>query len=541
MKRLLIIIIGIAGALCPAFAQRAERTYVVTDRDWYAAGETMYLSAFCVDVSDGVRLSEVSAVAYVELTSAEGMAVSGKVALLGGRGAGSLVLPRTLPTGNYRLSAYTALSAGEEDYDPRTASRIISIYNTLSTARVSDAVVVGTPESRAGEQPAPASLQIRRLPNGQMSLTSPDNASLCVSVYRNEPFPSYGTASLSRALSVPAGGRTRDAVPEYDGEILTLRITGAEGEPLTGLRFPQVFVSRPGHLDDMYAAPLQEDGRARFYTGNFFGPGDLVVSLEKGAPAFKVELESPFRQLAPGDIPALVLDPAQNEALSRLGTRMQVTSAFDADTLYRRLPSRQLSFLPDHYKRFILDDYTRFATFREVFVEYLSDIRARGRGDELELQVRSFKQESGALSFRDEPSLILLDGVPVFDHALVYNLDPALVGRVDVYPYYCLFGRTLYSGVAHFVTFKGDLGGIRFGNNVRILDFDATAYPLAFAPSEDPRYPNQRETLLWQPLVELRSGEELILPALQAEEGLVVVAEGLTADGKPLYLRTVIE
>lgn len=262
MKKLLLII-GMAAALCPAFAQRAERTYVTTDRDWYAAGETMYLSAFCVDVSEGVRLSEVSAVAYVELTSAEGFALGGKLALLNGRGAGSLVLPRTLPTGNYRLSAYTALSGREGNYDPRTASRIISVYNTLSAARVKDGVEVGA--SPAGtEMPASSAyLQVQMLPDRQISLTSLEPSTLSVSVYRNEPFPSYGKTTMAQALAVSAGSKTQDVVPEYDGEILTLHITGADGQPLTGLQSPEVFVSRPGHLEDIYAAHLQEDGRAR--------------------------------------------------------------------------------------------------------------------------------------------------------------------------------------------------------------------------------------------------------------------------------------
>lgn len=535
MKKLLLII-GIAGAICPAFAQREERTYVTTDRDWYAAGETVYLSAFCVDVSDGVRLSDFSAVAYVELTSADGMALGGKVALLGGRGAGSLVLPRNLPTGNYRLSAYTALSGREGNYDPRTGSRIISVYNTLSTDRVKDAVEVGlAPSSMLEEQSD--SLQVRTLPDGRIGLTSSQAVSLSLSVYRNEPFPSYGKGSLAQALSVPAGPATRDVVPEYDGEILTLHLTAPDGQPFTGLTSPEVFVSRPGHPEDLYAARLQEDGKARFFTSNFFGPGDMVVAMKKGAPAFKVEVESPYRQLEPGAIPVLVLDPSRSEALTRLGARMQVTSAFDSDTLYQQLPARQIAFLSDKSTRYILDDYTRFATLREVFVEYLSDIRSRGRGEDLELQVRSFKREGAGMVFRDDPSLILVDGVPVFNHNLVYNLDPALVKSVEVYPYYTTFGQLMYSGVANFVTFKGDMGGIRFGDNVRILDYSGVAYPVAFTtPSEDLRYPSQRETLLWQPVVELQAGEELVLPHLQAEEGMVLVAEGLTESGVPVLV-----
>ena len=522
---------------CPAFAQRAERTYVTTDRSWYAAGETVYLSAFCVDVSDGVSLSEVSSVAYLELTSAEGMAVSGKVALLHGRGAGTLVLPRSLPTGNYRLSAYTALSRREGDYDARKGSRILSVYNTLSTARMTDAVVVEKAPAAPEALPHSSALRAQLTPDGQISLSSEAPASLSVSVFRNEPLARYGTATLGQVLDTPAYPATRDVVPEYDGEILTLHLTRADGEPLRDLESWEVFISRPGHLEDIYSGQLQPDGSVRFFTGNFFGPGDLVVTLEKGAPAFKVEMESPYRNLAPQDIPNLVLDPSQADVITRLGARMQVTSAFEADTLYQQLPTRSLAFLSDKYITYVLDDYTRFATLREVFVEYLSDIRTRGRGEDLEMQVRTLRTQNGVAAFRDLPSLILVDGVPVFNHSLVYAMDPALIQRVEVFPYYCTFGRVMYSGVANFVTFKGDLGGIRFGDNVRILSFSGAGYPLAFTPSEDPRYPGQRETLLWQPLLDIQPGETLLLPIIKADEGLVLQVEGLTADGKPLYLR----
>ena len=523
--------------LCPAFAQRAERTYVTTDRSWYAAGETVYLSAFCVDVSDGVTLSEVSSVAYLELTSAEGMAVSGKVALLHGRGAGTLVLPRSLPTGNYCLSAYTALSRREGDYDARKGSRILSVYNTLSTARVTDAVVVEKAPAAPKALPHSSALRAQLTSDGQISLSSEVPASLSVSVFRNEPLAQYGTASLGQILDTPASPATRDVVPEYDGEILTLHLTRADGEPLRDLESWEVFISRPGHLEDIYSGQLQPDGSVRFFTGNFFGPGDLVVTLEKGAPAFKVEMESPYRNLAPEGIPNLVLDPSQADVITRLGARMQVTSAFEADTLYQQLPTRSLAFLSDKYITYVLDDYTRFATLREVFVEYLSDIRTRGRGEDLEMQVRTLRTQNGVAAFRDLPSLILVDGVPVFNHSLVYAMDPALIQRVEVFPYYCTFGRVMYSGVANFVTFKGDLGGIRFGDNVRILSFSGAGYPLAFTPSEDPRYPGQRETLLWQPLLDIQPGETLLLPIIKADEGLVLQVEGLTTDGKPLYLR----
>ena len=76
------------GAL-PLSAQErvVERTFLSTDKDVYVAGENVWYSAFCLDAGT-LRYSPVSSVAYVELHSADGLAATSKVALVGGRGGG---------------------------------------------------------------------------------------------------------------------------------------------------------------------------------------------------------------------------------------------------------------------------------------------------------------------------------------------------------------------------------------------------------------------------------------------------------------------
>ena len=513
-----------------AFAQQSERVYVSSDRDWYAAGETVFLSAFCMDMdADAAVFSPVSAVAYVELASKSGRVAGTKVSLIEGRGAGMLTLPRSLPTGNYSLRAYTSL--GKEKVPE---SKVISIFNTLSTARVADGVVYGElPESLS--VPSTAKLSVERT-GERVLLTAPEDCNVSVSVFRKEPFPSYNNWGIKGVLRSPAGPGAKREVPEYDGEILTLRFTDAEGAPLDA-EGASVFVAHPGNVEDIYASSLGRDGLARFYTDNLFGHGDLVVALDASALPFNVEVVDPFVGVVPDSIPPLLLNPSFAESLSALNVRMQLTSAFDADTLYTHLPTRSLAFLPDECVRYNLDDYTRFATFQEVFVEFLSDIRIRGREENLQLQVRCRERTKGALSFRDEPSLILLDGVPVLQHRLITQLDPTLVRRVDVYPRVCALGGSVYSGIANFITFKGDMGGLRFGDNVKILEYEGPAFPVSFGPTHDDRYPDVRETLLWHPLVELRADEPYSLPLFDTDEDLVLVVEGLSRSGAPIYFK----
>ncbi|MDY6444237.1 MAG: hypothetical protein SPK76_04315 [Bacteroidales bacterium] len=130
-KILLIYFLFLLPLLTLQGAERLrERVYLSTDREVYVAGDRVWLSAWCLDAGTG-QLSAFSKTAYVELHSATGMVQTSKIALDGGRGAGFLALPTTLPTGNYKLLAYTQLGASEEGFDPLSGVRTLSVFNTL--------------------------------------------------------------------------------------------------------------------------------------------------------------------------------------------------------------------------------------------------------------------------------------------------------------------------------------------------------------------------------------------------------------------------
>ena len=94
-----------------------ERVFISTDREVYVAGDAVWMSAWCVDAASG-RLSDFSSIAYVEIHSPAGMVQTAKIALNGGRGAGRLMLPNTLPTGNYRLQG-SGRGPGVGEQSPR--------------------------------------------------------------------------------------------------------------------------------------------------------------------------------------------------------------------------------------------------------------------------------------------------------------------------------------------------------------------------------------------------------------------------------------
>ena len=99
MKKILTLLFCLLSASLlrvPGAERLRERVYLSTDRDVYVAGDAVWLSAWCVDAGSG-RLSGFSKTAYVEIHSADKLVQTAKIALDGGRGAGRLFLPTTLP------------------------------------------------------------------------------------------------------------------------------------------------------------------------------------------------------------------------------------------------------------------------------------------------------------------------------------------------------------------------------------------------------------------------------------------------------------
>jgi len=116
-------------------AQRMqEKLYVHTDKDFYLAGEICWFKVYAVDAGTH-RPLDMSKVAYLEWLDKDNKPVlQAKTGLDGGSGDGSLYLPLTVRTGNYKLRAYTSWmkNYGAEGYFEKT----VTIINTRKDAGV---------------------------------------------------------------------------------------------------------------------------------------------------------------------------------------------------------------------------------------------------------------------------------------------------------------------------------------------------------------------------------------------------------------------
>ena len=538
-------------ALCGLFASAAgvERVYVSTDRPVYIAGDQVWCSLSILDKNG--RFSGESAVSYLELVSADGTACTAKIGLLEGRGAGSFRIPVTAPTGTYRLIAYTAVNAAEEGTPYLSGSRLLTVFNTTSVVRVTDGVErmdESAYEALTVERTEPegsVELSMRtRLPRNAPAVLNLHNggaaASLSLSVYHEDDLIPAGRENTPESFlkAIPGEARlVREASVERDGEIVSARIRGTIVRDEDDLTFATL--SSAGSPSDVYIGRNDGDDRIRFYTSNIYGDREIVCEVSQlDRKEGYIEFERPFLYPKLEGFPKLCLSPAQRPFLMARKAALRAEKALRLDTLTTFMTHREdllLSAVPR--KRYHLDDYTRFPSVREIIVEIIPELRLRN----VDGQPLLFLTYSDALNRRfDRTSniLVMMDGVVLSDLRLLLDFDAMLIDDIDIYDEAVIIGKTPVNGIVNFITKKNYVTALNFPANVRVVDFQGVAYPVAYNGAVPPgEGQDLRQILYWHPILRVDAGSdyriEINTPGYSGR--FKAVAEGFTEDGKPVY------
>lgn len=549
MKKIVLFLMTLAAGTALMAGVPVERIFVSTDRNVYIAGDAVWCSLSCLD--ENGRFSNESAVSYLELVSMDGTVCTAKIGLLAGRGAGSFRIPVTAPSGTYRLVAYTAVNAAEDGTPWLAGSRLLTVFNSTSAVRVEDGVEIldeKTYEDRKAPERAPeGSLELStriRQPRNASGVVTLHNAgsaaSLSLSVYHEDgllPAAQENTPS-SFLRSIPGSIRlARDVSVENDGEIISTRIRGTLIKDEDDISVATL--SAAGSPTDLYIGRSEGDDRIHFYSSNIYGDREIVceVSQLDRKEGF-IDFENPFILPGAGSLPKLLLSSAQRSDLTARKASLRSEKALRIDTLTTFMSHREDLLLSSvAMRRIHLDDYTRFPSVKEIIVEIIPDLHLRTIRGRNVLQLTI----SDALRRRHDRTdniLVMMDGVVLRDLDLLLNFDAMLIEDIDIYnePFVC--GKIPFHGLVNFITKNNYVTALHFPSNVRVVDFQGVAYPVAYYGAVPPgEGQDLRQLLYWNPVLRLDAGAdsrvEIHTPGYAGR--FKVVAEGFTEDGRPVY------
>ena len=385
---------------------------VETDRSWYLAGEAIKVSV----------TADNALIAYAELCDTYGLAAGVVIRLDGGKGTGTIELPSDLHSGYYVLSVYARHSV-------HVSHRLVAIVNPLRKSEEDDVEWV----------------------LGDSCWVTDDGVADLVS-------------------------NKDDDVRETEGHIIKARVQNTyDGHTFRGQQI-RPSLSIVGKQIHYFEGKMVNDTIAVFYTYGIHGKQPLVLSAASSTGvSLPIEMISPFEILLPRELPHLVFHYKRSEVEARSMDmqrhQMAITPAEgDGENQSSGVPldydDTAYSTKPD--LTYNLDEYRQFRTIREVLVEYVSNVSNRKVNGVTKLIVHSVKDH-----FDDSwPSLVLIDGMPVFNIERLLNYDARRIHYINVYGGQYTFGNGVYNGILSFITRSGRLTNYPVEPNMQYLVYD---------------------------------------------------------------------
>lgn len=329
-------------------------------------------------------------------------------------------------------------------------------------------------------------------------------------------------------------------IPEYSYHIVPALVTSKAGKrPVNEVKS---YLSVPGKTLLFYNGTSNPDGRVDFYTRGLNGLKPVVLQTNSADTAlYNIDLISPFsdrhseRVLTPVSLSSLPLNTLLVNSIN-----MQALNIYFKERLnqFSELSTDSTPFYGQAKEKYQLDDYTRFPTVEEVLREYVLSVGVRRRDGKPTMQVYSGEVNKG---FFEEPPLVLMDGVPMFDRVKFFHYEPLKIKSVEVLPKKYFYGPDVYGGLIRFSTYKGNLDGMEIDPDAFIIDYEGLQQRREFySPKYDSqdqlnsRLPDFRNLLFWNPEVETGSDGKAELSFYTSDRPGTyrTVIQGITGKGK---------
>ena len=550
-KFLFVLLIVCFGRM-PMNAQLRERVYLQTDKQLYLAGELLWIKLYTTDHE--CQLMSFSKIGYVELIHDSIPEVQVKLDIRDGSGAGCMELPAMLPTGYYRLIAYTRYmrNEGENAFFEKTicivnplnqnedlyAEEMNASFALKPTERNAQTLDIST-DKQSYTKRNKGEIRLKGLPS--------ENISLGVSIAGADPslVDNPTISDWKKQLATPGTPFMNERLlPEYEGAIIDGVLIDIEtGQPANDTQVVNL-LSFPGKEIQLFGGEADANGQVAFYTQCVTGKQELTTtSIAASEKKYRVDIQSPYATHTSIRLPRFTPDSTWIDYLGRRNLAVQVTHAYTADSLSSIQETVPCSYLRP-FSRYVMDEYTRFPNMEEVFIEFIMFARIRRTNEG-----RRFTMMTEGMVNYTNNVLILLDNIPVADHDLLCGYNPLLIKTIDLHIGRYMFGGYLFDGMIAFYSYNNDYPGITFGEYTQLYDYEGTQpYRYFYTPEYDAtrassRLPDFRHTLLWEPSLQSNGQTELVIPFATSDlpGSYVITIEGIGANGTVVYATQAIE
>jgi len=523
-----------------------ERIYLQTDKNLYLAGESILMKIITTDYKHNPII--FSKVAYVEITDDSDTKIQIMVSLNNGIGTGRVLLPVDLQSGYYRIIAYTQYMRNEGT--DVFFEKNIAVINTFQSGYYLQQENLHLAPSVLREERTGISLQSDKKKYstrncGKLIINDlPDNIHTLSVTIAGKDFVYFSESNNSlyhKNISKEPKNFIGNYIPEYEGHIVAGTIMNNETEK-AGYRTSLIpVITFPGDEIKFFAGQRIKNEEFSFYTSGIKGTKEIAAAIYNSGGKYRLDIKSPFvSSFSHRQMPTLFIDSIYyNQLLSRSIALQTYRYFYEEESEIQNISESYFILKPSYSYR--LDDYTRFSTMREVFIEFIEGARFRSRAGKQELSILS--NRDGKFVYGTTP-IVLLDGVPIISHDAIYNYNPHNVEKINIYygPY--VMGNTMFDGIIELITYRKLHEDLSLDKSTQIISYDG---PQPFFRLITPDYSNEknrlnrvpdgRHTLFWEPDFQT-DGEKSIQLSFNTSDlkgEFQATVEAITKDGKFIF------
>jgi hypothetical protein len=501
-----------------------ERIRLFTDRTLYCVNETIYFTAgySCKGGADSVLWSKVL---YVELIKWNGVKlVNLKLKLDKSGSSASLRIPGDLLSGNYYLRAYTKWMRNFSTYD--YSYRLIKIVNPFNPAI--DAGPQEIPGSGRSELKVRASKELIQDIHCSMNKSQYQTRERAeVELYINDD---QCTGSPGFCVSIAKAGSmgTSFIFAEPEKEILRKKWGEIEYLPeISGITLSGKIIDKSTHApkrnllinlsetkNGEFFSVYQtlDDGRFIFSLPDLYGKYDFFIQSEGSDTAlseFLIDKDFCNRLIILPYV-AFSINKDEKQLIRDMMVNMQLNEKFPAkpDTAKKASANRQkpVPFYGSRRHTYYTEKYIELPNIEEFFSEIVPEAIVVHNKGTSELKI------SSTTGFSNYPPLVFLDNMLVDNDDRLLKIPLDRIERVEAIDRGYAAGNMKYSGLISIYSKNKDLAGIKLNKNSMFFAYDLLSEEnsgvISGENSNDPRIPDRRNVLYWNPDIHLSRGEK---------------------------------
>ncbi len=502
------------------FALDKEKTILQTNTDFLLAGEYLY---YKLSVFADSTYSNISKIGYVELLGADSKVIfRHKLKIINGNASGDFFIPSEIRTGHYKLIGYTYWTLN--NFQGQFYTKDVFIVNPFSsgTQKVRDTInpieilkgvasdsitksegVTIATSKHIFESRKPVNITIKApedLKNVDFSLSVRKVDSIKVAYTNMENDVAIAPDMLF--------------IPELRGELITGKISNVTGNGK--LERKSVALSIPGKDYVLKISDTDKEGRFLFNVNeNYSSSIGIFQILDRNRDEFTLALDTiNYLNYGAFSFKELKIDPELRTYFEYRNIQNQVDNAYYKQKQDSVIPPNpNTPFYHPMGIEYVLDDYARFKTVRETFIEIISHAVVKKEGETYRFHIRYGNELTPDYDLINYTPLILIDGVIIQNHNDLANYDPTNIRKITLVTEEYFYGSKLYGGIIDVTTLLGnylpEYKGKYLLNTPLQNPISKKKYyqPDYGKPNVKKRTPDYRRQLLWIPSITFANGK----------------------------------